>query len=194
MEVEKGAIDTDFTGRPRSTDYMIVDHVWVHKGAHKSIDPAASGPPELVINDEAISVEAINRIIGPLKRTSIDNATHSDVSIDSRTLDVIEKLVIGEQHTNGRHSWRISSSRSHHSESAEIGSVSPIETHFIIPSADVNFCISRVVVQDYDPQKEDELSLRRGDSLTILKSFVDGWFWARNDNGQEGMIPGNFLE
>lgn len=42
-----------------------------------------------------------------------------------------------------------------------------------------------VVREDYTAR---ELSLRRGDRLTVTREH-GGWLWARNEQGQEGWIP-----
>jgi hypothetical protein len=46
------------------------------------------------------------------------------------------------------------------------------------------------VIEDYPAQLEDELALRRGDIITVLEMFDDGWSVARNDStGESGATP-----
>ncbi|KAI9202666.1 uncharacterized protein BJ171DRAFT_626336 [Polychytrium aggregatum] len=43
-------------------------------------------------------------------------------------------------------------------------------------------------------QNEDELNLEAGDLLVVTEIFEDGWAIARNQNGDMGAVPLNFLE
>ncbi len=53
-----------------------------------------------------------------------------------------------------------------------------------------------IALHDYEGRKdEQELSFKRGDTLTVLHRDDSGWFWARTDDGQgrEGYIPGTMV-
>ncbi|KJE90762.1 hypothetical protein CAOG_02017 [Capsaspora owczarzaki ATCC 30864] len=46
---------------------------------------------------------------------------------------------------------------------------------------------------DYDASKEDELSIREGDTLELVQQYEGGWWLCRNSNGEEGLLPENYL-
>lgn len=46
---------------------------------------------------------------------------------------------------------------------------------------------------DYDGQEDDELSLQRGDRFLLIRAYDDGW-WHVDVNGEEGMIPSNYVQ
>lgn len=41
-------------------------------------------------------------------------------------------------------------------------------------------------------QEDDELSVRKGETVQVLERGDDGW-WSVEKNGQVGMVPGNYL-
>jgi len=47
---------------------------------------------------------------------------------------------------------------------------------------------------DFVPQEAGELPFRLGEELTIVEDIGSGWFKARNAAGQEGLIPGNYVQ
>merc|ERR1711953_156716 len=49
---------------------------------------------------------------------------------------------------------------------------------------------------DYGASNADELSLKKDEIITITKkeTLDEGWWEARNANGQMGLIPTNFLD
>ncbi|KAI9197288.1 uncharacterized protein BJ171DRAFT_520490 [Polychytrium aggregatum] len=47
---------------------------------------------------------------------------------------------------------------------------------------------------DRDAQQHDELGIRTGDRLELIESYPDGWGYARNVHGEEGVVPLNFVE
>ena len=50
-----------------------------------------------------------------------------------------------------------------------------------------------VALYDYQASDEEELSLRKGDRVTII-SNAGQWWTVRNERGQEGLVPYNYLE
>lgn len=51
------------------------------------------------------------------------------------------------------------------------------------------------VIYDFDAEAGTELTVKEGDVLTILsKDAGDGWWNARNESGQEGMVPATYVE
>lgn len=50
------------------------------------------------------------------------------------------------------------------------------------------------VVYDYSPENDDELTLKKGDSVIVTnKDICDGW-WEGRSNGKSGVFPNNFVE
>jgi hypothetical protein len=48
---------------------------------------------------------------------------------------------------------------------------------------------------DYAAQNDDELTLKKGDKLTILEKKEDGWWYAKMDGtDKEGLVPSNYME
>lgn len=45
----------------------------------------------------------------------------------------------------------------------------------------------------YAAQREDELSFREGDYVTVITKNADGW-WEGEANGARGVFPGNYVE
>ena len=50
-----------------------------------------------------------------------------------------------------------------------------------------------VALYDYQASDEEELSLRKGDRVTIINN-AGQWWTIRNERGQEGLVPFNYLE
>lgn len=49
----------------------------------------------------------------------------------------------------------------------------------------------------FDAEEDDEISLRAGESVTVLtrdEGFGDGWWQGQNERGEIGLFPANFLE
>lgn len=53
--------------------------------------------------------------------------------------------------------------------------------------------VSVKALHPYTATKDDELSFSEGDLLTVTKKDPDGW-WEAEFNGQQGLIPGNYVE
>ena len=49
-------------------------------------------------------------------------------------------------------------------------------------------------INDYNAAVDDELDLKKGQLYTILQKSESGWWYARNENGEEGWIPSNYLK
>ena len=52
------------------------------------------------------------------------------------------------------------------------------------------------VLEDFEPIDDsgDELKIKAGESLQVLKKDMCGWWFAQNENGDSGWVPANFLE
>lgn len=59
------------------------------------------------------------------------------------------------------------------------------------PSPPVNPRVK--VVFSYVPQKHDELDLKEGEVITILRKNDDGWWEGVNENGHHGVFPSNYV-
>ena len=59
------------------------------------------------------------------------------------------------------------------------------------PSPPVNPQVK--VVFSYVPQKHDELDLKEGEVITILRKNDDGWWEGVNENGHHGVFPSNYV-
>ncbi|KAG2179881.1 hypothetical protein INT43_003667, partial [Umbelopsis isabellina] len=52
-----------------------------------------------------------------------------------------------------------------------------------------------IVTHHYDPDQEDELSLMKGEYVVILERDADdGWWKGRNERGEIGVFPSNFVK
>ncbi|XP_008309143.1 proline-serine-threonine phosphatase-interacting protein 1-like [Cynoglossus semilaevis] len=49
-----------------------------------------------------------------------------------------------------------------------------------------------LVLYDFWGREDDELSVRKGETVQVLERGDDGW-WSVEKNGQVGMVPGNYL-
>jgi len=47
---------------------------------------------------------------------------------------------------------------------------------------------------NYDATVDTELTFKEGEFLTITEQDPSGWWYAMNDNGQEGFVPHNYVE
>ena len=52
---------------------------------------------------------------------------------------------------------------------------------------------SALVLYDYDKQEEDELNLVEGQIVTVLERASDGWYLGRNEKGECGHFPANYV-
>jgi hypothetical protein len=50
-----------------------------------------------------------------------------------------------------------------------------------------------VVIFDYDARANDDLTIRKSDLLEITYKKSTTWWKAKNENGQEGWIPSNYV-
>ncbi|XP_013387330.1 dynamin-binding protein [Lingula anatina] len=51
-----------------------------------------------------------------------------------------------------------------------------------------------LVKYDFKAESENDLDLREGDTVTVLRKVDGNWFEARHDNGHTGFCPINFIE
>jgi hypothetical protein len=52
---------------------------------------------------------------------------------------------------------------------------------------------SYVAIFDYDARTKDDLTIRKNDLLEIINRKSTAWWIAKNENGQEGWIPSNYV-
>jgi hypothetical protein len=50
-----------------------------------------------------------------------------------------------------------------------------------------------VAIFDYDARTNDDLTIRKSDLLEITHRKSAAWWKAKNENGQEGWIPSNYV-
>lgn len=50
-----------------------------------------------------------------------------------------------------------------------------------------------VAIFDYDARTKEDLTMRKGDFLEITNRKSTAWWKAKNENGQEGWIPSNYV-
>lgn len=50
-----------------------------------------------------------------------------------------------------------------------------------------------VAIADFEPQEQNDLTLRRGDRITITKSIDQNWYEGEL-NGRKGIFPKSFVE
>jgi hypothetical protein len=50
-----------------------------------------------------------------------------------------------------------------------------------------------VAIFDYDARTKDDLTIRKSDLLEIINRKSSAWWKAKNENGQEGWIPSNYV-
>jgi len=51
-----------------------------------------------------------------------------------------------------------------------------------------------VTIYSYDATEENELSFAEGETIYLLEKDDSGWWRGRNAEGQEGLVPSNFVE
>jgi len=78
--------------------------------------------------------------------------------------------------------------------SSGVSSASSSTTSAIVSKSNLdNTRFQYVVLFDYEGRAEDDLKLRKGDLLEILEKKAANWWKARNEHGQEGWIPSNYV-
>ena len=50
-----------------------------------------------------------------------------------------------------------------------------------------------VVLYSYNAQDENDLSVERGQCVTVLNSDDPDWYWVSKFDGQEGFVPSGFI-
>ncbi len=50
-----------------------------------------------------------------------------------------------------------------------------------------------IAIFDYDARTKDDLTIRKSDLLEITSRKSAAWWTAKNENGQEGWIPSNYV-
>jgi len=50
-----------------------------------------------------------------------------------------------------------------------------------------------IALYDYQAQRSDELSLKRGDRITVLFKDSDNWWMGELADGQQGFFPTNYV-
>jgi hypothetical protein len=50
-----------------------------------------------------------------------------------------------------------------------------------------------IAIFDYDARTNDDLTIRKSDLLEITNKKNSAWWKAKNENGQEGWIPSNYV-
>ena len=80
--------------------------------------------------------------------------------------------------------------------SSGVSSASSSTTSAIVSKSTSNTNNSRflyVAIFDYDARTIDDLTIRKSDLLEITFRKNTAWWKARNENGQEGWIPSNYV-
>ena len=50
-----------------------------------------------------------------------------------------------------------------------------------------------MVLYSYNAQDENDLSVERGQCVTVLNSDDPDWYWVSKFDGQEGFVPSGFI-
>ena len=50
-----------------------------------------------------------------------------------------------------------------------------------------------IAIYDYDARTKEDLTIKKGDLLEIIKRKSTAWWTAKNESGQEGWIPSNYV-
>lgn len=77
--------------------------------------------------------------------------------------------------------------------SASSTSSTPHSSAVSTPQVDDTDGFEYRALYDYDASKEDELTIREGDVLVVVQQYEGGWWLCRNSDGQEGLLPENYL-
>ena len=56
-----------------------------------------------------------------------------------------------------------------------------------------NSLFQYVAIFDYEARTKEDLTIRKGDLLEITSKTNVAWWKAKNENGQEGWIPSNYV-
>eukprot|EP00112_Aurelia_sp_Birch-Aquarium-sp1_P006702 Seg1734.4 transcript_id=Seg1734.4/GoldUCD/mRNA.D3Y31 product="Transmembrane 9 superfamily member 1" protein_id=Seg1734.4/GoldUCD/D3Y31 len=48
-------------------------------------------------------------------------------------------------------------------------------------------------LRDFQSTEKDDLGLRRGERVLVVRRDSEGWWWVRNCRGEEGFVPSNYL-
>ena len=48
-------------------------------------------------------------------------------------------------------------------------------------------------LRDFRSMEKDDVNLRKGERVIVLRSDSESWWWVRNSNGDEGFVPSQFL-
>uniref|UniRef100_A0A7S2TNM1 SH3 domain-containing protein n=1 Tax=Lotharella oceanica TaxID=641309 RepID=A0A7S2TNM1_9EUKA len=51
-----------------------------------------------------------------------------------------------------------------------------------------------IVLYDYNKKEQDELTLRKGDVITVSEKHDDGWWKGTNNQGEHGAFPENYVK
>lgn len=78
--------------------------------------------------------------------------------------------------------------------SSGVSSSSSATTSPIMPkSINDRYNFQYVAIFDYDARTKDDLTIRKSDLLEIINRKSSAWWKAKNENGQEGWIPSNYV-
>ncbi|XP_055083431.1 nephrocystin-1 isoform X1 [Periophthalmus magnuspinnatus] len=66
------------------------------------------------------------------------------------------------------------------------------DTEDVSPSQSDLRCYT--VLSDFNGEQEGDLSVKRGEVLTIIRKTADGWWLAQNAGGSRGVVPKTFLK
>lgn len=68
----------------------------------------------------------------------------------------------------------------------------PVTAAALPPAASSTAPVSyAMAVYDFEPEQADELGMRTGDILKVVKKEQDGWWWCEGAGGKQGLVPGN---
>ena len=79
--------------------------------------------------------------------------------------------------------------------SSGVSSASSSTTSAIVSKSthDINSRFQYIAIFDYDARTNDDLTIRKGDLLEITYRKSNAWWKAKNESGQEGWIPSNYV-
>jgi hypothetical protein len=79
--------------------------------------------------------------------------------------------------------------------SSGVSSASSSTTSAIVSKSnhDNNSRFQYIAIFDYDARTIDDLTIRKSDLLEITYRKTTAWWKAKNENGQEGWIPSNYV-